>query len=167
MKQELTQEYLKSILDYNPDTGIFTWKHRDDRSNSWNTRYAGSEAGAISSECVINISINKKLYIATRLAWLYVYGYFPDYTLHYINNISLDNRIKNICKHNRMEMSQNRKKQKNNTSSFVGVCFNKYHNKFQAQIAANGKIKYLGYFNTAEEAHEAYLKAKAHYHEFA
>jgi len=42
----------------------------------------------------------------------------------------------------------------------VGVYFHKYVGKFRAQLAINGKLKYLGLFPTPEEAFFAYKAAK-------
>ena len=45
----------------------------------------------------------------------------------------------------------------------VGVRFKKLSNKFEAQIKKFGKNRSIGYFNTAEEAHEAYKKERSKY----
>lgn len=42
----------------------------------------------------------------------------------------------------------------------IGVHWDKRHLKYSAQIQENGKRKHLGYFNTQEEAHQAWLKSK-------
>ena len=42
----------------------------------------------------------------------------------------------------------------------VGVCFDKAAGKFKAQLAINGKLKYLGLFTTPDEAFQAYKLAK-------
>jgi len=47
------------------------------------------------------------------------------------------------------------KKRKDNTSGFTGVCFDKTRNKYMAYINVNCNRKYLGYFNTAEQAASA------------
>jgi hypothetical protein len=79
----ITQDYLKTRLQYDPLTGIFTWKLRpgNERTiNSWNARYAGKEAGTIRE---INkdtglsynfINLDGKICRAHRLAWFYEYG---------------------------------------------------------------------------------------------
>ena len=79
---KLTQEYLKSILSYDPETGVFTWKERQDveRPAQWNSRYAGEEAGCEyknGNTFYRCIGINFKYHAAHRLAWLYVMGDWP------------------------------------------------------------------------------------------
>lgn len=78
-KYELTQEYLKECLDYNLETGVFTWKNRPEHHfynnssyKSWHTRFYNNKPGCIRDGYVI-IYINKRLYNAHRLAWLYIY----------------------------------------------------------------------------------------------
>lgn len=82
----------------------------------------------------------------------------------HINGNTLDNRKENlrVCTH--AENGRNRKKAKNNTSGYKGVCFNKNRNKWQSYIKLNSKIIHLGYFSTAELAYEAYCKAVPIYH---
>ena len=53
-----------------------------------------------------------------------------------------------------------------NSSGFRGVSWEKKRQKWHAQIKLNGKTKHLGRFNTAEQAYNAYLKAKKELHPF-
>ena len=46
-----------------------------------------------------------------------------------------------------------------NTSGYRGVSYNKRDGKWYSQIIINGKLKYLGYFNTSKEAAIVYDKA--------
>jgi hypothetical protein len=69
--KELTQEYLKSILHYNPDTGIFIWKERKNligKQKVFNTRFSGKNAGSLNTIKYIAIRINDIDYLAHRLA---------------------------------------------------------------------------------------------------
>lgn len=63
---------------------------------------------------------------------------------------------------------QNLKKARitNKSSGLLGVCFDKKYNKYVASIKINYKTIGLGSFKTAQEAHEAYLKAKRELHPF-
>ena len=57
------------------------------------------------------------------------------------------------------------KPRKNNKSGYRGVSLNKRTNRYVADITFKGKRHHLGEFDTAEEAHDAYLKAKEELHE--
>jgi hypothetical protein len=66
-------EFVREVLDYDPQTGIFRWKERKEVPKFWNTKYAGKIAGSL-DDGYINIGINRMIYKAHRLAWFYVYG---------------------------------------------------------------------------------------------
>ena len=88
---KLTQSRLKEVLAYDPYSGKFTWKV------SLNTKIrAGSAAGCLSPEGYIRITIGGKKYKAHRLAWFYVYGYFPENQVVHLNGARSDNRISNL-----------------------------------------------------------------------
>ncbi len=158
----INQEVLKEILNYNPDTGQFTWvKSTSPRA------LPGCVAGSKHKEGYISITIKNKAYLAHRLAWLYVYGSLPKYQIDHINGDRIDNRIVNLRKSTH---HQNQGNQRNphcgNNSGFMGVSFDKVKNKYVATISINGKNKNLGRYKTPEEAHEVYLEAKRKNHEF-
>lgn len=67
----ITQERLKEVLNYDPDSGAFTWKI--DRGPS----RVGLLAGGIGHKGCVRICIDLKLYFAHRLAWLYINGHQP------------------------------------------------------------------------------------------
>jgi len=160
--QELTQEYLHSILNYDAKTGIFTRKVK-----TANCVKIGEVAGSINSNGYILIRLLSKKYSAHRLAWLYIYGLIPK-EIDHINCIKNDNRIDNLRPATRGENLQNKLKalSNNKSSNMLGVSFNKNLNKFCARIQVNRKLIHIGYFYTAQEAHEAYLKAKREHHPF-
>ena len=159
---ELTQERLKELLSYDPETGLFSnLTRRGVRAPK------GGVAGTKNHKGYIAILIDKKIYLAHRLAWLYVYGEFPEKTIDHINEIKDDNRIINLRSVTNSENQQNISILKiTNTSGFRGVSWNKKIKKWAATISINGKSSHLGSFNTAEEASEVYLKAKRKFHTF-
>jgi hypothetical protein len=87
-----------------------------------------------------------------------------DMCVDHINGNPLDNRKENlrICTHQQNMMNQG--KQKNNSTGFKGICFNKRDNKYQAQIMIDGKIKHLGLFDDKLDAYKAYCEACVKYH---
>lgn len=161
---QLTQALVKDILDYDTETGIFTWK--SDSSNNGNYR-AGQIAGSRKDGYVV-IRIFTKPYRAHRLAWLYVHGEWPKDRIDHKNGIRNDNRILNLRPCTQGDNVRNSRRPKTNTSGYKGVSFNTEHRKWRAAITVNGRSFNLGYFLDPEVAHQAYVKAsKIHFGEFA
>lgn len=157
----LTQERLHELLNYNPFTGIFTWKVN--RSNI----KIGDVAGTNNGKDYLVLRIDKHRYYCHRLAWLYVHGNFSKNNIDHINGIRFDNRISNLREATYSENMQNRKSSpSNSTTGFLGVMFDKSRSQWKATIKVNGVYKYLGRYNSAEEAHQAYLVAKRKFHSF-
>jgi hypothetical protein len=149
---DLTADYVRSILDYDPETGVFKWKWREDVGSRWNTRYAGKAAGCVQRVGYVLISINDRLYKAHRLAWLFVYGEWPPEQIDHIDCDKLNNRIANLRLATMQENQRNVGLQKNNTTGIKGVCWHKRDRKFQAEIKVGGKRLHLGTFDTLAEA---------------
>jgi len=153
-KEPLTQKVLHSLIDYRPETGEMFWKVKMGRCE------VGERAGCLTPQGYYRITIYQNHYAGHHLAWLYVYGYFPE-NIDHKNNQRHDNRIENIREATTEENSFNRRIQSNNKIGFKGVT--KYENikkkKYRAQITKRGKVRVLGYFYTAEEAHAAYVEA--------
>jgi hypothetical protein len=161
--KELTQARLKELLDYDMDTGVFTWKNY--RHSKMPNK---QKAGSFDTWGYIKISVDNKLYRAHRLAWLFVYGEMPLLQIDHINGIRTDNRIANLRKVNNAENQQNIKKaQINNKCGLLGVRFHKHANKYEARIQKDNKPIHLGYYETPQQAHEKYLEAKKQHHKFS
>lgn len=166
----ITAEYVRSILDYDPETGVFTWKHRDDVGKAWNTRYAGTIASSLEVRKRdgykrIHISINKKFYRAHRLAYLIMTGEWPASTIDHKNGDASDNRWENIRLADFYQQNQNRL-----YSKISGLPKGVYTHKngFRSRICIYGKIIHLGTFDCPAAASFAYqIAADIHFGEFA
>jgi hypothetical protein len=167
----ITRERLLERLDYNPETGVFTWKAKPVASwvdRRWNNRYAGQHAGYVNTMGYVAINIAKTMYLAHRLAWLYVHGELPDSELDHIDRNPSNNSISNLRQADRRTNNYNKGKQSNNTSGVKGATWNKAKGKWQVNIAYNGKNTYVGRFDTLEDAASAYEAAARRFHgEFA
>lgn len=152
-----TQEELKILLDYNHLNGEFKWKNH---KRKWMN---GKKAGCISVFGYWLIGVNSKSYKAHRLAWVYYYGNPPSGQLDHINGNRSDNRICNLREATTSQNTINSVSTRN-TSGLKGAIWHKRNNKYISNIKVNGKSIHLGYFKTAEEAHEAYKSASLKYH---
>jgi hypothetical protein len=157
----LTQHILKEILSYDPETGLFANREwRGGKSNQ------GSIAGSVRRDGYVKISIDNKAYLAHRLAWLYVFGAFPNEQIDHVNKDRQDNRIKNLRAASDAENKQNLSKTRLNKSGKVGVIWHKAAQKWMSYIHVRNRSVYLGVYDTIEEAATARAAAKAKYHTF-
>lgn len=158
-RHKISHEYLKSILHYDPVTGIFTWiAHRQYNST------AGSRAGCVNkSDGRRYIKVHSVRYAESRLARFYMKGCWPRLHIDHKNRDKPDNRWENLREAsatNNMANSRPRVALKGVTKVRTG--------KYTAQIQRSMKKMHLGTFNTPEEAHAAYaIAAKKYFGEFA
>lgn len=158
--QELTQEYLKSVLDYDPLTGVFTWK-----KGLKNNPYSGKQAGSKHNQGYLCIRIMRKSYLSHRLAWFYIHNEWHDQIDHK-DTIRNNNWISNLRPATNQTNNNNRIKcHKNNLSGLLGVSFCKIMSKYVSRIMVDGKTIRIGYFDDKESAHKAYIEKKRILHD--
>lgn len=134
-------------LSYDPGTGDFVWITNRRRALS------GQAAGSIGADGYRRIKFAKRAWSAHRLAWLFVYGEWPQKCIDHINNVRSDNRIENL---RLAEYWQNAVNTARSGASRGVTCRN---GKYIAQITAARSYYHLGVFDTLEEAHAAYIGA--------
>lgn len=149
----ISQETLRAIISYDAETGDFRWLLSKGRAQ------AGSLAGAIDTQGYRLIGLNGRLYRAHRLAWFWTYGEWPTKHLDHINGDPLDNRLANLREATDAENNCNRGPTKKNKAGIKGVWWRYDRSKWCAQIRVNGKSRHLGHFDSAEDAHAAYVSA--------
>jgi len=160
--KKITQEKIKSVLEYNPETGVFIWinSHRNHRHK------IGIRAGSIlkgrNGRRYEKIGIEYKIYSSHRLAWMYMFGTQPE-EIDHVNGDSLDNRILNLraVTHCQNLRNHGRKIRKNGLPAGVSTS----GRFFRARITAFRKMHYLGTFRSVEDASEAYEKARDKMHD--
>jgi len=157
--KHITQEQVKELFVFYPETGNFHWKKCLDK------RLIGKQTGELIKTGAVIIRTKYGKFQAHRLAWLYMFGYFPKF-LDHINGIRSDNRICNLRECTHAENHQNKGIQSNNTSGYPGVGWHKLTQKWRAYITLNRKQISLGSFDDKESAYKAYCEAKAKYHTF-
>ena len=157
---DLSVDHVRSRLDYDLETGIFTWRKRPVKTiydKAWNARYARKRAGSADEQGYLQISIDGRTYKAHRLAWLYMTGQWPLDVVDHENNNRADNRWVNLRVVSHRQNTLNRRKP--GSSKYPGVYRDRKNRKFVAQIHARGKSRHLGSFDDELEAAAAYQKA--------
>ena len=148
---KLTQARLKELLHYNPEMGVFTWL-----KTVSNSVKAGFVAGGIDSDGGYRrIRIDGKRYRSSRLAWLYMEGYFPEHEMDHRNRIKHDDGWENLRHVSHQCNTRNKNIYKTNRSGIAGVCWHKRDKKWHVSIRIFGKLINLGTFNSKLNAAKA------------
>lgn len=144
---------LLEVLKYNKITGKFYW-----RKDIFPNVVSGDEARAINRHGRRIIKYNGRRWYASRLAWYFVYGYYPKLLIDHINGGRDDNRISNLREVTSRENSQNQKSHRN--GKMIGA--RKSHGKrWMSNIRIGNKDVYLGTFDTEQEASDRYWQEVA------
>ena len=158
----ITAEEARALLNYDPNTGEFTWKV----SHGSNGKIReGKKTGVKHNKGYVKICINKRQYQAHRIAWLITHGKWPTGVIDHIDRDRSNNRLSNLRDISSVENSHNSIKATSlSKSGLRGVYMKKGSERWCASIRANGEIHALGWFDSKELAYAAYLDAKAKYH---
>lgn len=158
----LTQDRLKTLLPYDPDTGNFT------RVKSKNQNKVGSVAGSKEKFGYVSIKMDGKSYRANRLSFLYMTGCFPVGIVDHINGNPSDDRWCNLRDVDYSQNCMNSRTPKTNKSGVKGVCWDKRDKRWKAQIFVKGIKKHIGNFKDLISAELAVKKYRNEHHgEFA
>jgi len=147
---------LRLVLNYDPDTGEFRWRQRDN-DKSFNSRHAGIAPGTMTAShgyrsIGVTLSKGHKHYLAHRLAWLYHYGEWPKYVIDHLDRNPQNNSVTNLKDVTTAENNKN-KRQNTGESKMKGV--QRARNKWTSTGYLNGVTYRFGNFSTIEEASEA------------
>lgn len=157
-KPILTQEYLKECLNYDLETGVFTWKTRprhhfktDKAMKMWHSRDYVKSPGCLKEDSgYVVIGLNYHIFRAHRLAWLYMTGTFPQHQIDHINHIRSDNRWENLRLADNAENHKNMSMNRDNRSGINGVSLHKQTGKWEAYISFNNQRIHLGRYENIE-----------------
>jgi hypothetical protein len=151
----LTQEILRENFRYDPNTGDLFWI-KPSKGRILSKSISSKNSKGYIQVCT-NLSGTKKNYEVHRVIWVYVYGEIKNQIDH-INGIRHDNRLCNLRQVTPQQNTMNRKKT-SKTNKFKGIYYLKNKKKWIAEICFEKQRKYLGSFNTPEEAGQAYESA--------
>ncbi|HOW46195.1 MAG TPA: HNH endonuclease signature motif containing protein [Rubrivivax sp.] len=154
-ERRLTAEMLRAELCFDYEAGVF-YSYRSEMTRT---------VGYKTSDGYTNIRLLGHTYRAHRLAWLYDKGRWPLGQIDHADRDRSNNRIENLRECDQaFNMENQGKAHKDSKSGLLGAYFHKARRAWYSQIRVNKELHHLGTFQTAEEAHEAYLAAKRKVH---
>lgn len=160
----VTAAFVRKILSYDSEIGVFTWRPR--KIQGFNS--SGKAAGGFDDQGYMRVWLTfgnvRRLYKAHRLAWLYVYGEWPKGEIDHIDGNRSNNSIANLRVATSAQNNANRRKRGGCSSRCKGVSWRKDLKKWSARIKIAGRNTRLGIFDTEQEAIEAYLSRAREVH---
>ena len=149
----MTQELAIKFFNYDEESGLLSWKRHRSKNK------IDTPIGSISDTGCVRIKIGGKNYAIHRLIWLMKTGKFPDQVGHIDHNRS-NNAWDNLREVDYTGRARNMRKSVRNTSGVVGVSFDTNANKWRASIGSKGTLKFIGLFDTLDEATKARKNAE-------
>ncbi|MEH6565576.1 MAG: HNH endonuclease [Halopseudomonas sp.] len=147
----ITQERLKECLFYSPIVGVFEWRRSGPKVRR------GLLAGAVVGNGYVRVCVDRKLYPAHKLAWLYMTGEYPEGPIDHIDGDRSNNAFKNLRLATCSQNSHNMRLHRTSTTGVKGVTM--VRGKYEASIRKNGVYAFRKVYETLEEAEEA-IRAK-------
>jgi hypothetical protein len=146
-----TPQELRELLHYDQETGTLTWKT--------NVRNGSIRAGMLAGSITHGrreLKIGKRCFIAARVIWCIQTGAWPAAEIDHKDCDPLNNRWGNLREATRSQNQANRRMHRNNTTGFKGV----YQEGKRYRVTIGEKPRrHVGYYDTPEQAHAAYLQA--------
>jgi hypothetical protein len=146
----ITADNVRELYVYDPETGIVSWKSPPSSVK------IGARAGSVQSNGYRVLRHKNKPFQEHRVIWLYVHGVWPPQYIDHINGNKTDNRLSNLRLATPKQNCWNAKTRKRN-GGLPGT--SKQYNRWNAKISINGERRFLGCFDTEQEAHQAYVLA--------
>jgi len=157
----ISQNELKEIIHYDPETGIFSYA-KDYISENGYKRNKGDVIKSKVGEGYLGVSIFGKQYRLHHLAFLYMLGYMPKEVDH-DDGVRFNNKWENLKDCTRSENMKNRKISSYNSTGIIGVHLRKDTLQYSSTITVNGKIIRLGCYPTKNEAAKVRKEAELKY----
>lgn len=149
---------LHELFAYDPLTGLLT--RRIKVSNG----LAGAPAGTPGKHGHLSVSVDRRLLYVHRIVWAMQTGAWPELEIDHKDGCPQNNRWENLRQADRSINMQNRRRADRDSGTGLLGAF-RARSKFESKIQVRGVLHRLGQFDTAEQAHAAYLAAKRALHE--
>ena len=169
MLSDLTAKRIRELFTYDPNEGLLKWKNDAGR---YGRIISGTVAGRVHPEGYRYVTVDGKHYRGSRIVWVYITGEWPEHQIDHRDNNPSNDKWENLREATGSQNKANCRKYKAETASChlkgVQAVQKKRSIRYRAIATKDGQRFHLGYFDTPEEAHAAYLKASDALHgEFA
>ncbi len=155
-------EELRRLFAYDPESGALTWRVRPHVMAKRST--PGTEAGTVGRSGYRTIKVGIGYYLAHRIVWKIQTGADPEDQIDHIDGRRLNNAWANLRTADNAENRRNTGLQKNNRSGVKGVCWDSYHNSWNAYITAGERQQRLGRFKNLSDAIAVRREAEQRFH---
>jgi hypothetical protein len=142
----ISQQELKELVEYNPETGVLMWRVARPRADQW------SNVGSLTPQGYLRTSIRGRAYFVHSLIWLYVYGYFPENDIDHIDRVKTNNCLGNLRVVSKCCSAQNKSVYKNNKSGIKGVHWCNTTQRWRVCIVLSKGQRVIGSFEDFTEA---------------
>jgi hypothetical protein len=152
----LTHERLLELLRYRDD-GVLVWRESR-RGHIKKGEIAGgivTRGPAYCRKSYWSVGLDLETYPRSKLVWFYHYGDWPE-DLNYADRNPLNDRIENLRLATKAQFGASRLSHRNNTLEYKGVSWHARSQKWVASVRFRGRMRCLGYFDTAKAAGAAY-----------
>lgn len=159
----LTQSELRQLFNFDPMTGVLTWRVSPGRRVREGAR-AGcavfqrkrADRAGNPIPCRREVQIHGKLHSESRVIWCHAYGYWPSKqeVIDHINNDPFDNRLANLRLASARENALNRKRRRTRRTLLPKWVYQRGE-RYEASVRIDGKHRWLGAFATPDRAHKA------------
>ena len=151
-----SQADLRRIFEVDAQRGLLFWK----KAPMFKAQLLGCESGCLKTKQsgyqYVAVKVNQRIYKRGRIIFMMVHGFDPNPLLDHIDGNSLNDAIYNLRPATHQQNAHNQGAKPRKVDLPAGV--DAYKDQFRSRIFHNKKVMVIGYFNTANEAHIAYLK---------
>jgi hypothetical protein len=155
-------ERLRHLFSYDPQTGIVS------RNHGRGGELAGARVGTKNSHGHLICRVDYRTCYVHRIAWALYHGEEPPELIDHINGDGVDNRIANLRAATNSENRVNARPNTGSHSGLRGAHWSKSEGRWRSSIRVNGRYVHLGWFETKEDAAEAYaIAAERYFGEFS
>lgn len=172
--------FLRECFDCEFDTGALTWRVRPrshfSSERAWNSNNARQSGRAVAPTLnnrgyrVVGLTYSgcASIFLQHRVVYSLWHGSWPEAVIDHINGDKQNNSIANLRCCSMLQNMANQRLTTGPAGRLKGTCFHSRLRRWSASICVNYKKQHLGYFETAEDAHQAYRAAATRlYGEFA